>query len=193
VDKLRIRRWQINLLIILTIMYALLVGPLWIVPPHRSFQSIVVSKPTGTWGWFDNGAVIWNTQINGERTNVAIIISIPIPATLNDTNFIAVTYTPESAASILRVGDVVNVRGMILSATANKLTVHFIHASDIVKTGTMSLTDPDFNSIILIIQDEEKTQNSTVWAGDFGVISVGDLGDGGGDEGGGGGGGDEGD
>ena len=190
---MRIRRWQINLLIILIILYALFIGPLWILPPHRSFQSIVVSKPAGTWGWFDNGAVIWNKQISGQRINVAIIVPFPIPGKLNETNFIAVAYTPETVASTLRVGDIVNVRGMILSTTANNLTVHFIHASDIVKIGNISLTDPDFTSIIQVIQEEEKIQNS-IWAS-FGGISSGDPGDSGGDEGGegDGGGGDSGD
>jgi len=185
VCELRIRRWPINLLIILVVFYALFIGPLSIVPPQRSFQSIVVSKPTGTWGWFDNGAVIWNKQISGQRINVAIIVPIPIPARLNETNFIAVAYPPETVASTLRVGDIVNVRGIILSTTANNLTVHFIHASDIVKIGNISLTDPDFNSIIQVIQQEEKLQNS-IWGG-FDAISTGDLGDSGGDEGGGGG------
>ena len=180
--ELRIRRWPINLLIILVVFYALFIGPLSIVPPQRSFQCIVVSKPTGTWGWFDNGAVIWNKQISGQRINVAIIVPIPIPARLNETNFIAVAYPPETVASTLRVGDIVNVRGIILSTTANNLTVHFIHASDIVKIGNISLTDPDFNSIIQAIQEEEKIQNS-IWAS-FGGISSGDPGDSGGDEGG---------
>jgi len=127
-------------------------------------------------------------QIVGRKTNVAIIISIPVPAKLNDTNFIAVAYVPETANSILRVGDIVDVRGIILSVTANKLTVNFIHASNVVKTGIMPITDPDFGSIIQVIQQDEKTQNNMFWGGDVGIISTGDSGDSGGDEGGDGGG-----